>query len=34
MSKTTGAPSGAGVAYHSGTPELTLVFVGFVLLQL
>ena len=28
------ATSGAGVAYPSGAPELTLVFVGFVLLQL
>ena len=31
---TTGATSGAGVAYPSGAPELTLVFLGFVLLQL
>ena len=29
---TTGATSG-GFAYLSGAPELTLVFVGFVLLQ-
>ena len=30
----TGATSGAGVTYPSGAPELTLVFVGFVLFQL
>ena len=34
LSNTTGATSGAGVANPSGAPELTLVFVGFVLLQL
>ena len=34
LSNTTGATSGAGVAYPSGEHELTLVFVGFVLLQL
>ena len=30
----TGVTSGVDVAYPSGAPELTLVFVGFVLLQL
>ena len=30
----TGATSGVGVSYPSGAPELILVFVGFVLLQL
>ena len=34
MSNTTGVTSRAGVAYPSGAPERTLVFVGFVLLQL
>ena len=34
LSNTMGAISGAGVAYPSRAPELTLVFVGFVLLQL
>ena len=34
LSNTTDAISGAGVAYPFGAPELTLVFVGFVLLQL
>ena len=34
MSYTMGATSAAGVAYPSETPELTLVFEGFVLLQL
>ena len=34
LSNTTGGTSEAGVAYPSGAPELTLVFVGFVLLQL
>ena len=34
MGYTTGVTSGAGVAYPSGAPEITLIFVGFVLLQL
>ena len=32
LSNTMGATSGAGVCYHSRAPELTLVFIGFVLL--
>ena len=34
MSNTTDVTSGAGVANPYGAPELTLVFVGFGLLQL
>ena len=34
MNNTTGATSGAGVAYPSGAPEFTFGFVRFVLLQL
>ena len=34
LNKTKGATSGAGVAYPSRAPELNLVFVGFMLLQL